>query len=99
MGLEQRFGRTEAIPTDHALEFFRDYVGTIIAKEARSETRQLSTKPVNTPVGSPRNATKLTPNSWRCIANRPCPAIQGADSSVKCNTLGFNERGWNVAGC
>jgi hypothetical protein len=22
-----------------------------------------------------------------------------ADSKVKCNTLGFNERGWNVAGC
>lgn len=77
MGLEQRFGRAEAIPTDHALEFFRDYFGTIIATEARSETRQLSTKRVNTPVGSPRSTTKLTPNSWRCVANRPSTAIQG----------------------
>lgn len=52
-GVKQCFGGAEAIPTDHSLEFFRDYVGAIIATEARSEARQLSTKPVTS---TPRSA-------------------------------------------
>ena len=38
--------------------------------------------------------------SWATVAVHRVVSLCGwADSNLKCNTLGFNERGWNVAGC
>lgn len=53
--VEQRFGTSDGIPTEHPLEFLSDNGSAYIAHETRKVARSLGLKPINTPVCSPQS--------------------------------------------
>ncbi|MEG0557732.1 MAG: IS3 family transposase [Comamonas sp.] len=53
--VEQRFGTSDGVPSEHPLEFLSDNGSAYIAHETRKVARSLGLKPINTPVCSPQS--------------------------------------------
>lgn len=82
--VEKRFGRVDAVPLDHRLEFLTDNGGAYIAADTRAVARSLGLMPVNTPVCSPQSngTAESLVNTFNTdyVARMDLPEVMAAES-------------------